>query len=384
MFSNCSALEVEVDERPYAECYDRIVELFCGDILFKDREVGEALFVSMLLTGMCRLGIDGGCPGYFITANEPGTGKSTLFEFISRLVYGKMTLSVDWGEDQVERRKEIISVLREGVECLLFDNITQGTEVKSPILAQALTAGEFKNRILGKSEAVRIRAQSLFVFMGNNLNMSTELARRLMTVELLSPRQNPAQRKVKVTDIVGYCEEHRVEVLGCLLKMAKESFSMENELDKSSGFNFWDKVVRNPILAEKGIDIAKGFETSQLDSEENEEVEGLLIALEGVFGIGKQFTTKNVFLAITVQDERTLTPAEIEDRDRIREGVEEECVALRDAMATVNAKAPMILKSTGRVLASMKDRVIGDLRFMRHDTRSKKPVLHWIEVASND
>lgn len=382
MFKKCSGMGFTPDPRTYRECYDRIVELFCGDILFKDREGGEALFVSMLLTGLTRLGLPGGCPGYFITANEPGTGKSTMFEFVSRIIYGRLIESVDWGTDGVERRKEIIACLRDGTECFLFDNIPQGEEVKSPILAQALTSGEFKSRVMGKGEMVYIQAQSLFVFIGNNLNMATELTRRLMTVKLMAREQNPARRNVEIKNVAQYCEDCRVEVIGCLLKMLQEGFEMEEKIEHGSGFTFWDKVVRNPLLLKTGIDIARGFEDSEDESAETGELEDVIQLVVNVFGVGKRFTTRELFLAIT--DEKFLGDDELKMAGEIRKGAEEECRLLRDALLMRNGVADKSIKSLGKVLSSLSDRVVDDYRFVRHKTKSKKPVKHWVEFVGEE
>ncbi len=382
MFKGVTGKGFKVDDRSFSECYQRVTELFCGDILFRNQELGRALFVSMMMTAVTRMGIQGGCPGYFITANEPGTGKSTMFEFVSRIVYGRLVESVDWGTDQGERRKEIIACLREGQECFLFDNIQQGEEVKSPILAQAISAGEFKARIMGKGEMTYVPAQSMFVFIGNNLNMSTELARRLMTIELLAKSQNPAQRKVQIVDVAGHCAEHRVEVIGCLLKMVQEGFSMTKEIERSSGFPAWDDMVRNPLYVETGIEVAGGFETSSNSSEETAGVGELLWLLVEVFGVGTRFTAKEVYLAIA--DERGLSEREMEQAGKIRAMKEDECGMLRDGMVMWNAKSVSNLKSTGRVMAAMKDRVVGQYRFIRHETKSKAPVKHWVEYTGEE
>lgn len=381
MFQRCTEMGFKVDDRSWMECYNRIVELFCDDILFKDKDLGQALFVSMMLTGLTRLGIPGGCPGYFITANEPGTGKSTLFEFISRIVYGRNVQSVDWGTDQVERRKEIISCLREGVECFVFDNIQQGEEVKSPILAQALSAGEFKSRVMGKGEMVHVQAQSLFVFIGNNLNMSTELARRLMTVELLASSENPARRKVKIKRIAEFCEAHRVEVVGCLLKMILEGEGMDDKIKRESGFTFWDKIVRNPILAQTGLDIMQGFEVSSDNSEENYDIASSIELLAAVFGVGpgNSFTTRELYLAIA--EERWLSDDERISAAEIIQGVEEDAGVLKDAMISLNGRAAVSIKSLGKCMSQLDNRVTGNKRFVRHKTKSKKPIQHWVEIV---
>jgi hypothetical protein len=290
---------------------------------------------------------------------------------------------VDWGTSADERRKEIVAYLREGQECFLFDNIQQGEEIKSPILAQALTAGEFKARILGVSEMTYIPAQSMFVFIGNNLNMSTELSRRLMTVELRARDDNPATRKVAIRNVERYCQEHRNEVIGCLIKMVQEGVKMDEKIEKGTGFSFWDGMVRNPILSEIGVDIATGIEISQGGSEESMQVGELIMLFKDVFGLNAPFTSKDAYLAVC--DERFLDDIDAERAKEITEGLEKECRALRDAMEIVNAKSTSLPKSTGRVLSGLANRVRGDYMFVREKTKSKKnPIRHWIEYVEEE
>ena len=374
MFQDCE--QFEIDDRPFMDCYNRLIDLFCVDMLFPDPELGPALFVSMLMTAVARLGIDGGCPGYLITANSPGTGKSTLFEIVSRVVYGKLFPSVRWKESSEEMSKELVSYLRRGKECMLYDNIKQKKAIDNEDLAQLITAGCFEGRLLGLSEEITVDARAMFVFIGNDIKVAAELARRIMTVQLRAEKDNPERRPVQIKRIAEYCDTHRVEAMGCILKMLQEGTTMADKLDHTSGLEFWDRVVRNPILGETQIDISGGFDISATQSEENQSVKSIVFLLADVFGIGNVFYTKDIYLAIADY----LRPEEQSAADQIRALKEDECGALRDALIDVNQRAAMSSQSTGNALKSLSDyQISGGLKFVRHVTKSNQPRKHWIE-----
>ena len=373
-FSGCS--DFKIDSRPYKECYDRLIELFCDDILFADEKLGKALFVSMMLTAMARLG-SMSAPGYLISANLPGTGKSTMFEIISRTVYGKLYPSAGWTTDVEELKKRLVTHLKAGTECLLFDNIKQKTTLVSEDLAQAITAGDFLGRLLGGNDEVLVPAQTLFVFIGNDIKMANELTRRIMTVQLEAKKANPERRAVGVKKIETYCLENRNEAVGCLLKMLQEGVKMDNKLKHTSGMEFWDRVVRNPLMVELDVDISEGFDISSQGSDENQGVGAVVTLLNDVFGPGVPFLSKDVYLAIAARlDDDEIKPAAV-----IRGLKEDSCRDLRDALADLNKQAPFSSASTGRALSKLSDHQIsGNLRFVRNETKSHKPVQHWIEV----
>jgi len=377
MFKGCNGFKI--DDRSFLDCYNRVVELFCGDMLFVDADLGPALFVSMMMTAVARLGLDGGCPGYLVTANSPGTGKSTLFEIVSRVVYGKLFPSVRWKESVEEMGKELVSYLRRGKECMLYDNIQQKKAIGNEDLAQLITAGCFEGRILGLSEEITVDARAMFVFIGNDIKLSSELTRRVMSVELRAERDNPERRPVKIKRISQYCDDNRNEAMGCILKMLQEGVKMEDKLDHSSGLEFWDKVVRNPIVSEVGIDISRGFDISATNSEENQSVKSIVHLLAAVFGVGvhQAFYTRDVYLAITdnIRDD------EIKRAGEIRKDNEEACRELRDALLDINQRAAMTTQSTGNAMKTLSDyQISGDLRFVRHITKSNQSKRHWIEA----
>lgn len=375
-FRGCDGFSV--GKETFSECYNRVVELTCKDVLFEDPEVGEALFVSMLMTGICRLGIKKGAPGYFVTANEPGTGKSTIVDMAAALVYGQEVPSIDWHLDTSERKKELTAAFMEGNECILYDNISQGVEVSDSSIAQALSSGNYKGRILGRSEFVNTPAHNLFLFVGNNINMSIELARRLLTIRLIAPMESPANRVVSESNPVGVVKENRVELVGCILRMLQLGVGMENKIEKNSGMGtFWDKMVRNPLLVEQGVDIMQGFDASAAGSTERSDIEVAIESLRMIYtdknGDPIPFKAKDVFIGISSEEVRDFVDLELgEGANKTREVAELGFKSdLREAMIGINGLSATNTKSLGRALSTLIDRVVGDYVLRRCQVRRR-------------
>ena len=68
--------------------------------------------------------------------------------------------------DDEEWRKRLTACYREGRPVILVDNLTRPLE--SGVLAAALTANMWEDRLLGKSETVRIPIRAIHIATANN------------------------------------------------------------------------------------------------------------------------------------------------------------------------------------------------------------------------
>lgn len=74
-----------------------------------------------------------------------------------------------FGKTEEERRKAILSYLQMGLAIVLWDNITDGTQISSASLEAALTSEEYADRVLGFTEIRVVFAASIQIFNGNNI-----------------------------------------------------------------------------------------------------------------------------------------------------------------------------------------------------------------------
>src|SRR5690606_17262433 len=101
---------------------------------------------ALLLTGIVRPAIEGQVPMALLDAPEPGTGKSLLASVATLIATGRVGAMQSMPDDDAELRKLITGLLVAGASHVILDNV-DGI-IKSPVLAGALTADVWRDRIL--------------------------------------------------------------------------------------------------------------------------------------------------------------------------------------------------------------------------------------------
>ena len=97
------------------------------------------------------------------------------------------------GRDEEEWRKRITAKLRGSPALILIDNLRH--ELNSGTVAAAITSVAWEDRILGKSETVRLPVRNTWVATGNNPALSDEIARRTVRIRLDAKIDKPWLRE---------------------------------------------------------------------------------------------------------------------------------------------------------------------------------------------
>jgi hypothetical protein len=170
---------------------DLLLNQLLGDFLWTG-EADKANFLAMLVTQVLRHYLDGSPVPFFpITAPAASSGK-TLLATICGVLYGQA--SITWTGDDDELRKTLTSVMagQEGVIC--FDNLAEGTVIRSAVLSKLLTDRTWGDRMLGKNVIGQFANDRLWCATGNNLRIGGDLATRVVLVGL-DPRQPHPERR---------------------------------------------------------------------------------------------------------------------------------------------------------------------------------------------
>jgi hypothetical protein len=167
-----------------------IDEMLC-DIPFES-SADRANTFAMIITPFVRNMIRGPVPMTGVTAGSPGVGKGLVSE---------ICLSIGFGENQIviltpptdenELRKTITTLLMRGCPALLFDNVES---VKGSVISSLLTASTWHDRILGRNSDFTAPVRWMVAFNGNNVAMTTEVARRVIHIRLRVPQDRPWTR----------------------------------------------------------------------------------------------------------------------------------------------------------------------------------------------
>jgi hypothetical protein len=175
---------------------------------------------SCLINPFVRDLIDGPTPMYLIEAPSPGAGKGLLAHTLTYPALGAPPVLMPDASNEEELRKRLMGSLMALPEALVLDNIA--TSLDSPSLASALTAREFTDRVLGRSEIRTIPVTCTWLATGNNPSKSGEMARRTIRIRLDPGVERPEERTVfRHADLEQWIHEHRAEIVGKVLTMVR-------------------------------------------------------------------------------------------------------------------------------------------------------------------
>jgi hypothetical protein len=187
-----------------------------ADFPFAD-EGGKAHILCMLLEPFLQRIIANVTPLYLIDAPIRGSGKGLSAEVVVSIVTGKTAPVMTMPSDGTELEKRITSSLLEGSIYLLFDNVIT---LKSPELAAAITTSIWRGRRLGQSQMLEVPNTSTWVVTGNNIQVSDEIARRIIPIRLDPGIERPEDRVgFKHPDLKSYVLNNRNTLVNACLSL---------------------------------------------------------------------------------------------------------------------------------------------------------------------
>jgi hypothetical protein len=210
----------------------------------------ESAFLVALLTAVCRPSLPL-APALLIRAPQisgAGTGKGHLARAIGRIAFNIQPPAFTSVGDKREFNKRIESALVEAIPMVFLDNCN-GEQLVSNLLAQVLTESIVTTRKMGKTEMVPLTANAFITVTGNGVEVSEDLARRFLVVELDARQENPEGRHfAELFD--QRVMVHRDELLAALLTIFRwgRCTPLEPGLPLGS-FEQWSAWCRDPLLA---------------------------------------------------------------------------------------------------------------------------------------
>jgi hypothetical protein len=151
----------------------------------------KANYLGVLVTPILRRYIRTLIPFVVFTATMPSSGK-TILTSGPGMLYGQRVLT--WSDDDAELRKVITSVLADPVGAVIFDNLAEGTVIRSPVLARLITDRTWADRLLGGNVTASYANDRLWCATGNNLLLGGDMASRSILVRLDPDMPRPEER----------------------------------------------------------------------------------------------------------------------------------------------------------------------------------------------
>jgi hypothetical protein len=217
---------------------------------------------ALLLTIPLRPAIEGSVPLAVVMAPKAGTGKGLLAAIGPSIVHGHRPPTMTMPRSEDEMRKQITANLMAGHSAILIDNLAG--KFDSPTLCSALTTPLWSDRVLGRSEQLRLPQRAVWIANGNNVTLGGDMPRRCYPIRLDAKVAQPWQRaNFRHPDLARWVLGKRGELLSALLTLARSWYAAGCPQPKSAprplgSFERWTEVLAG-VLAH--VEIA-GFLSS--------------------------------------------------------------------------------------------------------------------------
>jgi hypothetical protein len=208
-----------------------------------ENETNRGCLLAALLTACTRPALST-APIIGFDAPTAGSGKSLLAKCIGILATGEVP-GMHPPVDDEELKKALFASQIGGKTMFILDNVVK------PIISDALTSittqSISEGRILGKSENRDVPNRMLVVVTGNQLEVSNDLARRMLKVRIDADSERPYLRKFAFTPEQVVTDTRQEMVAACLTIIRGAIVSGHKEKEAIGDFLDWDRAVRTPV-----------------------------------------------------------------------------------------------------------------------------------------
>ena len=338
----------------------RAVEFESG----KGHGIDADVVAAAILTGIARQSLDI-APMFFLSATQPGSGKTLISRAISMIVTGHAgtVTTLPYSEEGTEKR--LGAALMEGDQVLVLDNCSHA--LRGDFLCAMLTSPECHPRRLGLSENVRCSTRTLVIATGNNLEAKGDLARRCVVSYNRPTAERPHERHFDFDLVEEVKRDRRLLVTaGLTLMRAYFAASCPNVGANPSGFPAWDKFVRFPIIWAGGCDIQRAMEKARQSDPQRAALATVLQAWHGCYGSEEKFLAD---VAADLKFNVIWPMGELSPEKK----------ALRDALIeAVPGKAGRDASQLGYWLKNKRNVPVEGLEFHKSEKPTKRGQLWWV------
>jgi len=238
-----------VPARPTGAEVARARSLIMDDLMGDFPFVGaaeRAHAVALLLLPFVRDMIPGNTPLHLVDAPSAGTGKGLLVNALLTPSLGGNKQLMSAANDDDEWRKRITAALAGAPGAIQIDNVAR--VFASPDLAAALTTTEWSDRLLGQSRLVRYPVRCVWVATGNNMTLSTEIARRSVHIRMNPQRDLPWERQESAfrhPDLLDWVRSSRGRLVGAALTLVNAWLTAGRPTGKKTigSYEEWSRLM---------------------------------------------------------------------------------------------------------------------------------------------
>lgn len=347
-----SIIETKVPEYPMetAEAYYFLRDEVLAEFPFST-ELDTVVMIASMLALMQRplLAQDSaGMPGFGIIAPVQSSGKTTLVNLVASAILKNTIPASNFSTDEEEMAKHVLALLRQGEAGVLFDNVPAGTEIKTDVLAKAMSSDIYSGRLLGETKTLSVPSSAIWFFTGNGIRFSGDFSTRVFPVHLNPQMENPDTRKFKRQNVLDWVLNNRPRILHALISIIQDGREYE-PLKTGSRFKLWDRYIRLPLHKASGVDVNDAILTNKEHDTDFSNKKSLMGLLWESFG-ETPFVSRSVI------------------REGFPHGVESIPSPMGELLEEILGKYKDSAKSAGKLLGKMLGRTYGDMVLSRTHT----------------
>jgi len=321
-------------------------------------ECHRAAWLAFVMTLAARFAIDGPVPFALFDASMPGSGKGLLTRISCLIGLGRVVPTMSCVEDEEEMRKRILLPL------MYADRVAWIDDAPSPFGGNTWNAlmtswPEYRDRILGKSEAMIVPATTVWAVTGNNLSMKGDSTRRALNIRLEPQVEHPEEREdFRIADLASYVDQHHPALLNSVLTILRAyhlAGSPSSDLPPLGSFEAWSRQIRDCVFWITGEDVCQTQRTLGSIADENRIAAKTM--LDGIFRLvgDKTFTCQDLFVKLSSDPPPTRAALQARNAaDQLKRGT-----------------ADLSTKSLGHILGRLRGQIVGEYQLQVAASRSQ-------------
>ncbi len=208
-----------------------------------DRSAAHLALATAALYG----GFDANVPTICVSSIEAQSGKTILAKMLGAVAMETIPFPTPWKDDDTEMGKLITTLIYEGSQIVLFDNLTRGATIESPILDAIVTGGGWRDRILGFSKSdISGCKPPLIVVTGNNVSYGGDARSRGLSINLTLPIDGFNEDKEPCSVVLA----DRPRFIRAVLTIIKAGIRRNRHDLGDERFRFpeWNRVIRSAYV----------------------------------------------------------------------------------------------------------------------------------------
>ncbi|MGH1412122.1 MAG: hypothetical protein ACRBB0_01420 [Pelagimonas sp.] len=172
--------------------------------------------LGLILLTFLRDMVDGPTPMHLFNKPSPGTGAGLITKVCHLIATGKPAPATPFPKKDDEAPKTLTSLLCSGIGWVNFDNVAH--TIDCPELATALTEPVYLARPLGRTDTVEVEVRNVWSMTAIHSNLSAELARRTVLIDLDAQSAEPEKRTGWLhDDLPAFVIKDRAKLVQCCL-----------------------------------------------------------------------------------------------------------------------------------------------------------------------